>query len=192
MTVPTCHPDRKHRARGLCGFCYHKQWVEANRDRDRAAKLRWHKANPEYARENSKRQYYKHIEKKRAYARERQAVRRALGLIDIEAARRSKAAWKKRNPENNQIHLAKRRAALNNIAINDFTLAQWRELKAEYNHCCFYCKLSSKRLTQDHMIPISRGGAHTKANIVPARMTCNCKKNARTTEEYLNALHAAS
>lgn len=30
MTSPVCHPDRKHRARGLCGACYERWNLENN------------------------------------------------------------------------------------------------------------------------------------------------------------------
>ena len=36
-----------------------------------------------------------------------------------------------------------------------------------------------KRLTMDHITPISKGGAHTASNIVPACQSCNSKKNNR-------------
>ena len=29
--IPTCHPDRKHRAHGLCGECYLKQYWKSHR-----------------------------------------------------------------------------------------------------------------------------------------------------------------
>jgi hypothetical protein len=36
MTVQsTCHPDRQHRARGLCTSCYTKDWQHRNPERNR-------------------------------------------------------------------------------------------------------------------------------------------------------------
>ena len=31
MRFATCHPDRKHRSRGLCSACYHKFWIRTPR-----------------------------------------------------------------------------------------------------------------------------------------------------------------
>lgn len=28
--IPTCHPDRRHRAHGLCSNCYQRFWVKNN------------------------------------------------------------------------------------------------------------------------------------------------------------------
>lgn len=30
-TIPLCHPDREHEAKGLCGYCYHTQWLNSKR-----------------------------------------------------------------------------------------------------------------------------------------------------------------
>ena len=35
------------------------------------------------------------------------------------------------------------------------------------------------KLEQEHVIPISRGGAHTAENVVPSCTTCNRIKQAR-------------
>ena len=35
MRPSTCHPDRKHHARGLCYQCYTAQWQQQNRDKIR-------------------------------------------------------------------------------------------------------------------------------------------------------------
>ena len=42
----TCHPDRKHKAKGLCWPCYDKAWNEANPERKASHGIAWHKANP--------------------------------------------------------------------------------------------------------------------------------------------------
>jgi 5-methylcytosine-specific restriction endonuclease McrA len=37
----------------------------------------------------------------------------------------------------------------------------------------------------DHMIPVSRGGFHTIANIVPACQPCNSTKHDKNLAEFL-------
>lgn len=39
----------------------------------------------------------------------------------------------------------------------------------------------------DHIIPLSRGGGHTRANVRLAHMGCNARKNARLDEEMVSA-----
>lgn len=69
MTIPTCHPDRKHCARGLCRTCWERQrvrdpkeraksnkkWRETHKDSRREYDRRWVAANTEKARERQKR-----------------------------------------------------------------------------------------------------------------------------------------
>lgn len=46
-TVPTCHPERKHVARGLCKACYDADYAARNRDRINAKSREWSARNPE-------------------------------------------------------------------------------------------------------------------------------------------------
>jgi 5-methylcytosine-specific restriction endonuclease McrA len=57
-----------------------------------------------------------------------------------------------------------------------------RELFRRDQHICQYCG-SGKRLTIDHVMPRSRGGAHTWDNVVAACEPCNLKKRDRTPQE---------
>ena len=47
---------------------------------------------------------------------------------------------------------------------------------------CQYCG-STKHLTIDHVMPVSRGGENTWKNMVTACFSCNNKKGCRTPEE---------
>lgn len=71
-----------------------------------------------------------------------------------------------------------RRSAANGLAT--LTREQWQDIKALYGHRCAYCDLPFERLTQDHVIPISKGGKHTAENVVPACRSCNSKKGNRS------------
>jgi 5-methylcytosine-specific restriction endonuclease McrA len=51
-------------------------------------------------------------------------------------------------------------------------------VKAQQGYRCAYCGAKPKRLEIDHITPLSRGGAHSLANIVAACRTCNARKNA--------------
>lgn len=50
---------------------------------------------------------------------------------------------------------------------------QWLMKVKEYDNRCAYCGAQSDKLTQDHIIPLSKGGHHTLANVVPACWSCN-------------------
>lgn len=53
------------------------------------------------------------------------------------------------------------------------------------NHICQYCwqKFSEKKLTVDHVIPLSKGGRHEWTNVVTACSACNNKKGDKTLEK---------
>lgn len=48
---------------------------------------------------------------------------------------------------------------------------------------CFYCG-SPDPATVDHVMPTSRGGGHSRKNLVPACSPCNGQKRNRTPEEW--------
>ena len=56
------------------------------------------------------------------------------------------------------------------------TRAEWEAIMAAYGNKCAYCGKKSARLTQDHVVPIIKGGGTTRENIVPACRSCNAKK----------------
>jgi len=67
-------------------------------------------------------------------------------------------------------------------SINDLTLEQWESIKKSFGYRCAYCQVEFTQdnpATQDHIIPLSRGGHHTADNIVPACRSCNSKKKAK-------------
>lgn len=53
------------------------------------------------------------------------------------------------------------------------------------NHTCQYCykKLSEKKLTIDHVIPLSKGGRHEWVNVVTACSRCNNVKGDKSPEK---------
>ena len=92
-------------------------------------------------------------------------------------------AWNQANPERFHVKQVlatqRRRARKKNALVNDFTKTQWEEMKDQYGHRCVYCHKKCQRLTMDHITPLTKGGNHTRANIVPACHTCNVRKNAQ-------------
>jgi 5-methylcytosine-specific restriction endonuclease McrA len=80
----------------------------------------------------------------------------------------------------------KRMRALQSTPVKDrLTKHEWHEILERYYYRCYYCHGYSKTcLTQDHYIPVSKGGKHVKANIVPACKTCNSRKGDRPADWY--------
>jgi len=74
---------------------------------------------------------------------------------------------------NNRWHHRKR------MARGSHTYAEWAELKNQYNLTCPSCLRSEPeiKLTEDHIIPLSKGGANDIANIQPLCLHCNLVKH---------------
>jgi DNA (cytosine-5)-methyltransferase 1 len=116
--------------------------------------------------------------------REREAARkRVWRQANLEKANLAVANWRAANPDALVTFSQRRRARITETQ-SDFSAAQWREMKAAHEHHCAYCH-QEKPLTQDHIVPISKGGAHTKNNIAPACRSCNASKYNRDLLEWI-------
>ena len=62
------------------------------------------------------------------------------------------------------------------------------ELKKETK--CFYCgcELNDSNRTLDHFIPLCKGGANIKENVVACCFGCNNKKATKTYEEFMKLI----
>ena len=152
---------------------YSRQWQAAHReelrDYHRQYQSEWRARNPSKSAEYS-----------RAYrARWPERIRtRVLDYIRAhpdEIAQRSRE-WRQRHPEKHRAVVRRHEALKRGASRSDFTAAQWLAIKEEYGFRCAYCNERCGRLTQDHVLALSRGGDHTASNIVPACSSCNSRK----------------
>lgn len=65
----------------------------------------------------------------------------------------------------------------------DVSESDWIELCERYGHICLACG-QEKPLTQDHVIPLSQGGAHDISNIQPLCRECNSSKGNRVIIDF--------
>jgi len=91
--------------------------------------------------------------------------------------------YRRENPAIMTAIRQRRSARVLNAPANDFTAEQWEQIKALYGQRCAYCN-KRRKLTVDHVIALSRGGANTASNIVPACRSCNSRKNAGPPPTY--------
>jgi 5-methylcytosine-specific restriction endonuclease McrA len=55
------------------------------------------------------------------------------------------------------------------------TAEEWQAIRESYGGKCVYC--GSPGTQQDHVVPLSRGGAHAPDNVVPCCQSCNRSKS---------------
>jgi len=89
-----------------------------------------------------------------------------------QARRRIWNRWYRANVETWNLAVKNRR--LKRVGV--VSKSDWESIKAKYDNRCAYCKLPDQKLTQDHFIPLAKGGLHTPENIVPACQSCNSRK----------------
>ncbi len=70
---------------------------------------------------------------------------------------------------------ARRRKKRMDRVEHDLSDAQWAALKLAWGGCA-YCGATDRPLQRDCLLPISRGGRYTLANIAPACGSCNASK----------------
>ncbi|MDI6369980.1 HNH endonuclease signature motif containing protein [Clostridioides difficile] len=95
--------------------------------------------------------------------------------------------YRKNNPEiirYNRVVTEQRRRKKAKELKRTFTISEWKNCKKYFNNSCAYCGRKMNNLTQDHFIPLSKGGDYTKNNIVPSCRNCNSKKHDKDFYEW--------
>ena len=188
---------------------YYRAWTEANRERVFLQHRAYREAHKEeitarkqaYAKEHAeeikakKKAYYQANKEHFAQSGRERYLRNPQKHIDN--ARRWRLAHPeetreavKRSMQKNGAKYRHARTVLEEVRRSrkanlphTLTPTQWQAIKDTYKHCCAYCGKHSKRLCQDHIIPLSKGGGYTLGNIVPACSHCNSKKGDRPIPE---------
>jgi 5-methylcytosine-specific restriction endonuclease McrA len=92
--------------------------------------------------------------------------------------RKYRSKWKKEHKKENVFQYKRWRARKFGNG-GSHTIGEWETLKAQYNWTCLICGKQEPqiKLTEDHIIPLSKGGSDNIENIQPLCKTCNCKKS---------------
>lgn len=172
---------------------YNKKWREENCEWVNERMRKYRAKHPERFREYERKRYSIHHEKRRTLS---SLVYQRRLLTDPEkfkeqASKRGRE-WVKKNPRKQRDRV--RRWALNNRdkieqyqfrrrsrlrkGRCDLTSEQWEQIKSFYDYRCAFCR-RRRQLTKDHFVPVSKGGEHTAANIIPLCISCNCSKGSR-------------
>lgn len=169
-------------------------------EKRKAQKLqRWHErydtdpAFREKQRQRTKDRYHSNDEYREgmiALQQERYAVPEIRHRILKRAHERSKSGHyreydrQRRNlPHRRALHnvFVKRRQRRKKGATGSHTLQEWNALCERYGHICLACG-QRLPLTEDHIVPLVKGGTDDISNIQPLCRPCNSRKGTQTTD----------
>ncbi len=122
----------------------------------------WVKKNREHVRSEARRWGRLHRDELRAYAR----------------------LWYEAHKGNHKMYAANRRGWKDSTVVM-VTEEEWQTLIKVYENRCAYCHRIMREPTQDHILPLSKGGDHSVENIVPACRPCNSAKKDKEVGEFL-------
>ncbi len=166
MRMAECCPDKKYHCKGKCYRCYMREYQRARlglSPRKPAAPIEVRKARKSaYERQR----YYADLESTRAGRRE------------------SGRRWRAAHPETVRAATHRRRARMRDGVSPGVTVDEWSEIVAAFDGKCAYCR-RARKLTRDHVVPISKGGRDEPSNVVPACFSCNASKGAKPLAEFL-------
>ncbi len=179
-----------------------------------AAKRKWRAANIERIREvdNVARRIYAQqnpdkIKAWKAAEYQRLKTRGVKRKYSPEASARAvqrAMAWKRRNPVAVKTINARWKRENSHLVVESSARRRALILKADALNCanrvavikasheCHWCGCDiTGRATVDHVIPLTRGGAHEPDNLVPACLSCNCSKGNKLVSEWQQLKEAA-
>lgn len=169
-----------------------RKWQRANPEKVRGYVAKWSAANPDWERKWVAANPDKVAAKYKRYYESDKGLefRRRWQAENADKIKAAGDRWRKANPDKvrqrTQTQRFKRRGAETLLV----TPSDWRRMCQRYRGECHYCG-NVRPLTQDHIIPLARGGRHAIGNIVPACLPCNSSKNARLIVEWLAVKRAA-
>lgn len=183
-----------HWARGLCEKCYPKsKWYKESAAKYRKSpkgKARDDRYNNGPARKIRDAEYYTsdHYKETRSRyanspegkAAHRKAIAKFNKTLKFKANQSRYQATSKGRESLRRNCRTRRARKLNLNAWIPFYNLMWNWALDLVGGSCPKCgkNVGREKLTMDHIIPLSRSGIHSIANVMPLCFSCNCRKNA--------------
>ena len=156
---------------------YNNIWREENHEQALVGQRKWREENPE--KNKSSYTNYRINNREKYLASKRKARKSPEYQAKIKAHREA-------NKGVFATYARNRRARLSS-ATGTFTQEEFNNLCSSLNNICLCCG-EEKKLTADHVIPISRGGSNSIDNIQPLCQSCNSSKHTQTIDYRVDAI----
>lgn len=157
----------------------------AYRFRNPEKMIEWRKANPEKVKLHNATYFARHSE-------QHQARTRAYILAHPEKRKRISRTYRANHPDVARRGYCKYRALKQGASIGDTALiSEWEKLwRQKRSVICYWCKgrFPGNVCHQDHIVPLSKGGAHVIENLCIACPKCNLSKQAKSPSEWSSGL----
>ena len=150
---------------------YRRQYYKENAEELIAKKKLYYEANTEQIVEYKK-QYYE------ANAEKLAEQRKLYCEANPEKIAATQKQWREANPERCRLGRQRYRTRKKSL-LSDFTMEQWESCLSYFNHEDAYTGLPLNSPSQDHVVPLSKGGGYTVDNIVPCECNTNSSKGNR-------------
>ena len=127
----------------------------------------WAKKHPDRIKQISQKSKRKHRQQNKEYNAK-------WYTNNKEKSRMRLLGWRRRNKAKAVQQVLKRYYKSKNSG-GTHTLEEWEELKEKFNYRCAKCG-ETRKLTRDHIIPLSKDGRSDIQNIQPLCRPCNSRK----------------
>jgi 5-methylcytosine-specific restriction endonuclease McrA len=178
--------DRRTDEQRAAQAAYLKRWRAENPEACKRNRQRWYEENKEKAEAGRRSRQKKVYEKRKRYLsawyqknKERRVEQATQWrLANKERWNRYADKWRKENPDELRAYAQKRMVIVRTQTVGTVTADDIKAILAENGSRCVYCN-KRKATTIDHVIPLSRGGAHAVHNLAGACLPCNASKGSK-------------
>lgn len=173
---------------------YHRRNSSKNQEKNLSRATAWYLKNKHRKRaydiEYRKKNGWKYAESHRAYARTHKESTGKWMRTHPEEMKAIRKRWYDKNPHKRQEYNTVRRSLQLGAVVGDESqMVQFRiDAVASKETRCVYCSIPlwGKKIHVDHIIPLTRGGAHSVENLCVACPKCNLSKGSRLLSEWKN------
>ena len=174
-----------HREKYLKSFReYSKEYYVKNINAIKVYRDKWNEENPQYYKENyekTKAKRYEYYIENREHILKVKKIYRGKEDVKLKESESQKERYKNERHRTIRNILNQKRRSL--AIMNPLSVNEWTNVKSLFKNRCAYCG-SLNKLTQDHIIPLSKGGTYTNNNIIPACGRCNSSKGNKDLKEW--------